>query len=133
MKKTVSILAVLFVMSAFAPQLLYAQQQVGPPGQGWYCPCSKMGMGRGCGRMGQGMGRGMGPAARLNAGKPLSEDQAKLLLQNYVDSRNVAGLKLGEIADKGNLFEAVITNSGGVPVEKVQVDKKTGWFRNISS
>ncbi|MGC8491140.1 MAG: hypothetical protein ACP5SH_05315 [Syntrophobacteraceae bacterium] len=143
MKKTLSILSMLFVMSVFAPQLLYAQQQAGPPGPGWYCP-NRM-MGGGYGRMGQGMGagmgqgmgrgmcRGMGPAVRLNAGKPLTEDQAKLLLQNYIASREVAGLKLGAISDKGNLFEAVITNNSGVPVEKVQVDKKTGWFKNIPS
>ncbi len=131
MKKTVSILMVLFVVSAFVPQLLYAQQQSGPPGQGWYCPCWRTG--GGCGMMGRGRGRDMGPAARLSGGKPLTEDQARFLLQRYIGSSDVAGLKLGEVSDKGDVFEAVITNKGGAPVEKIQVDKKTGWFRNISS
>jgi len=54
--------------------------------------------------------------------------RGSLLLQNYVASRDVAGLKLGAISDKGNLLAAGITNNGGVPVEKVQVDKNTGWF-----
>ncbi len=41
-------------------------------------------------------------------------------------------LKVGKIADKGDLYEAtIVTQKEGALVERVQVDKKTGWFRNV--
>lgn len=130
MKKAISIAAVLFLVSVLGQPFAYAQQQAGP-GQGWYCPCWRMG--RGGGMMHRGMGHGRGPAARLNRGKPLTKDQAKLMLQRYINSRYISGLKLGEVSDKGNIFEGVITTKDGAVVEKIQVDKNTGWFRNVSS
>ena len=40
-------------------------------------------------------------------------------------------LKVGEIADKGDFYEVtVVTKKEGALVERIHVDKKTGWFRN---
>jgi hypothetical protein len=137
MKKSLSILALLLAVWAFAPQFVDAQQQAGPVGSGWYCPYAGRGGGGpmmgGRGMMRQGRGCGMGPAGRLNAGNPLSQDQARNLVQNYLASESVAGLKLGAITDKGDVFEAVVTDKENSPVKKIEVDKKTGWFKNIPS
>ncbi|MGC9196633.1 MAG: hypothetical protein ACP5IL_14450 [Syntrophobacteraceae bacterium] len=138
MKKSLAVLTVLLAVCFFAPHFVGAQQQAAPMGPGWYCPYARMGgggamMGGGGGMMRHGRGCGMGPAGRLNGGNPLSEDQARTLVQNYLASGDVAGLKLGAITDKGNAFEAVVTNKENSPVEKIQVDKKTGWFKNIPS
>lgn len=132
MKKILSILTVLLAVWVFVPQFVGAQQQAaGPAGPGWYCPYARMGGGGGMMRHGRGCG--MGPAARLNGGNPITQDQAKTLVQNYLASGDVSGLKLGAITDKGTVFEAVVTNKDNSPVEKIQVDKKTGWFKNIPS
>ena len=40
-------------------------------------------------------------------------------------------LKVGKLADKGDFYEAtIVTKKEGELVERIQVDKKTGWFRN---
>lgn len=41
-------------------------------------------------------------------------------------------LTVGKIADKGDQFEAtIVTKKDGAIVDRIQVDKKTGWFRNV--
>lgn len=134
MKKMVLIGAALFLTVAFGLPLLNAQQQ-GGPSQGWQCPW----MSQGGGMMGQGGGmhHGMGccmtgPGTQFNQGQPLSKDQAQQMLDNYLASRNNPNLKIGLVADKGNVFEATITTKDGSLVETIQVDKNTGWFRNVS-
>ncbi len=54
------------------------------------------------------------------------------MLEQYLSARHNPNLKLGEITDKGTLFEAPITTKDGSLVEKIQVDKNTGWFRYVS-
>jgi len=139
MKRTILVGAVLMLALLIGMPGLYAQQQNTPPqgGQGWYCPW----MGQG-GPMHRGMGRGMGQGMRcrmmggggmsLNKGQPVTKDQAKQLLEDYVGSANNPNLKLGEITEKGDVFEATIVTKDGSLVEKIQVDKNSGWFRNVS-
>ena len=95
---------------------LYSQQQ-----GGWYCPW----MGGG-GMMEQG-----GMMTQQRAGQPVNNQQAKRLLEDYLRNRNNPNLKLGEFTEKGNVYEATIVTKEGSLVERIQVDKTTGWFRNI--
>lgn len=139
MKRTILVGAVLMLALLIGMPGLYAQQQDTPPQgeQGWYCPWMGQGgpMHRG---MGRGLGRGMrcrlmgGSGMSLNKGQPVTKDQAKQLLEDYVGSANNPNLKLGEITEKGDVFEATIVTKEGSLVEKIQVDKNSGWFRNVS-
>ncbi len=130
--------ALLFSMT-FGMPLLHAQQPQQPqqqqigPNDGWQCPRWWMGQG-GRGRMMRYRDGscGMGPRARFNRATPLTKDEAKQLLESYMSYRNNPNLKLGEIADKGDMFEAPVTTKDGSLVEKIQVDKKSGWFRYAS-
>ncbi len=140
MKKAMLIGSVLMLALIMSMPTLYAQQQgTQPQGQGWYCPWMgqgggmRHGGGMGCCMMGQGgAGQSGMMAPNLNQGQPLSKEQAKQMLDNYVGYTNNPNLKLGEIADKGDLFEATIITKDGSLVDKIQIDKKTGWFRNVS-
>jgi hypothetical protein len=40
-------------------------------------------------------------------------------------------LKVGEIEDKGYVFEAEILTKDNSLVDKILVDKRTGWMRSI--
>ena len=71
-------------------------------------------------------------APNLNKGQPLTREQAKQMLDNYVSSSNNPNLKPGDVTDKGDVFEATIVTKDGALVEKIQIDKSTGWFRNVS-
>jgi hypothetical protein len=133
----------------------YGNQQPG----GWnYCPyCgSYMGQGQGYGMgpgmmgrgygMGPGMmgrGYGMGPGMmgpQYGPGyqgpqyqqpqEPMDENTAKGLLENYLQSTRNPNLMLGKIEDKGNSFEAEIQTKDGSLVDKIIVDKRTGWMRS---
>jgi hypothetical protein len=127
--------------------------------EGWnYCPyCgSYMGPQSGYGRdpgMRHG-GRGMGPGG-MHRGwdrgsqygpqygpgyehpqyrrpqKPMEEKDAKELLEGYLESTRNPNLELGKIADKGNAFEAEIRTKDGSLVDKILVDKRTGWMRSV--
>ena len=99
---------------------------------------------KGAGMMGGGYGSGstmMGPGhgqqyGRENAPqyqqpqKPLNENQAKEMVENYLQSRNNPNLKLGKIEDKGNAFEANILTKNGSLVDKILVDKDTGQMHS---
>jgi hypothetical protein len=60
--------------------------------------------------------------------KPLTQDEAKSLLEKSLNNPN---LKVGDISDKGATYEANIVTKEGSLVDKVQIDKNTGWFRSI--
>ncbi len=116
----------------------FSQPQQGyPPGQtgsygccgqgraigpgGWYCPW--MG-GYGGYRSGTG-----DPSSYNQGGQPLTKDQAQHLVMDHIQGN--PNLKVGKLADKGDFYEAtIVTKKEGALVERIQVDKKTGWFRN---
>lgn len=155
MKKTMLAGSLLMLALLLAVPGIYAQQQASQPPQqggwgcpwmsqgyqsgqgGWYCPWCGAGMGRGMmHHRGSGMMQpGQGQAAQQTApgqtpGKPLTEEQAKLLLENYLKNTNNPNLKLGGITSKDGFYEAQIVTKDGSMVDKIQVDKNTGWFRS---
>ena len=115
-----------------------AQMGYGPMGPGYY------GMGPGMmggwsghymgpGMMGYGYGPQYGPQYApqyQRPQKPLNENQAKELVENYLRATRNPNLKLGKIEDKGNAFEANIVTKDGSLVNKVLVDKNTGWMQS---
>ena len=130
-----------------------AQMGYGPMGPGYYGMGPGMmggwsGYHMGPGMMGYGygmgpgmMGYGYGPQYGQQYGpgyapqyqqpqKPLNENQAKQLVENYLQATRNPNLKLGKIEDKGNAFEANIVTKDGSLVNKVLVDKNTGWMRS---
>jgi len=102
------------------------------PGRG---PGAHHGYGMGSGMMGRGMGPGMmgqgyGPQYQQEL-KPLTEKDVKAMLENYVQSTRNPNLKLGKIADKDQYFEAEIVTKNDSLVDKILVDKQTGWMRSV--
>jgi hypothetical protein len=90
---------------------------------------------------GYGPGYGMGPGMMYGPGyggqygypnpqKPLDEKEVKPMLENYLKSVRNPNLKLGKIQDKGNYFEADIVTKDNSLVDKIDVDKNTGWMRS---
>jgi len=110
----------------------------GMMGGGW----SGYGMGPGMMGYGYGMGPGMmgygyGPQyGRQYAPqyqqpqKPLNKNQAKEMVENYLQSTRNPNLKLGKVEDKGYAFEANIVTKDGSLVNKVLVDKNSGWMQS---
>ncbi|MBW2094056.1 MAG: hypothetical protein JRI80_04135 [Deltaproteobacteria bacterium] len=94
-------------------------------GQGGY---GMMGPGMMGGQGGYGM---MGPQYQGNR-KALTEKDATGILQNYLKANRNPNLKLGKIEDKGDAFEArIVTKKEGALVDKIAIDKKTGWMRSV--
>jgi len=135
MKRTT--LAVVLTIAAFTTYFLVSEvnaQMMGPgmgPGYGgWYCPWC----GRWMGGPGPGMGPGMMGPGMMGPGyfcKPLEEKDVKVLLENYIRSTRNPNLKLGKISDQQSYFEAEIVTKDNSLVDKIQVDKNTGWFRSV--
>jgi len=111
--------------------------------EGWVCPwCG----GHGPGIMGPGYGHGgLGPRMMGSSGgrgvmdpgyggyesaQPLTQDQAKVLVERYISSTRNPNIKLGMLTDKEKYYEAEIVTKDGSLVDTIQVDKKTGWFRS---
>jgi len=95
-------------------------------------------MGRGYG-MGSGYGRGPGSMGKApeqgeigpGAGRletPLKEDGARTVVENYLQSTRNPNLKLGKITEQGDAFEAEIVTKDGSLVDKLLVEKSTGWM-----
>jgi hypothetical protein len=63
--------------------------------------------------------------------KSLDEKDAKTILENYLKSTRNPNLKLGKIEDKGHYFEAEILTQKDSLVDKILVDKTTGWMRSV--
>ena len=105
------------------------------------------GYGMGPGMMGgQGYGYGMGPGmmgpgqgyygpsqqnpyAQQQSQKPIDKDQAKSMVENYLKSTGNPNLKLGDIKDAGQNFEADVVTKDNSLADKILVDKNTGWMR----
>ncbi len=102
------------------------------PGRG---PGAHYGYGMGSGMMGRGMGPGMmgpgyGPQYQQER-KPLTEKDVKAMLENYVQSTRNPNLKLGKITEKDHYFEAEIVTQNDSLVDKILVDKQTGWMKSV--
>jgi len=93
------------------------------------------GYGMGPGMMGPGYGYGYGSqheygSQQQQSPKPLSEDQARQEVENYLSSTRNPNLKMGNIEDKGNDYEVNIETKDGSLVNKILVNKSTGWMRS---
>lgn len=93
------------------------------------------GYGMGPGMMGPGYGYGYGPQYGYGQqyqqpSKPLSENQAKQEVENYLSSTSNPNLKMGKIEDKGNDYEVNIETKDGSLANKILVNKDTGWMRS---
>lgn len=63
--------------------------------------------------------------------QPLTKADAEQMLINFYiqDNKN---LKIGQLVDKGDYFDAtIVTKKEGALVERIDIDKKTGWFRKM--
>ena len=126
----------------------YCGQAMGPRG-GYGMGPGMMGPGMmGGGMMGRGMGPGMMGPGMMGPGyggqygpqygpqyqqprKPMEEKDAKAMLENYIQSTRNPNLKLGKIKEKDNYFEAEILTKEDSLVDRILVDKFTGWMRSI--
>lgn len=103
------------------------------PGGGTMMGPGMMG-GFGHGPMGPGM-MGTHPcleasgAAYGETAKPLTKDEATIILQGYLLRFRNQNLKVGTITEKDAYFEAEIVTKDGSLVQKLLVDKRTGWLR----
>ncbi len=102
------------------------------PGRG---PGAHHGSSMGPGMMGRGMGPGMmgqgyGPQYQQER-KPLTEKDVKGLVENYLQSRRNPNLKLGKVTEKDYYFEAEILTKNDSLVDKILVDRQTGWMRSV--
>ena len=107
---------------------------------GWDCPGRGMGGGMmGGGMMGPGGQHGYGPGYGQGYGygpqyqqpqKPMKKSDAETILKNYLAYARNPNLKLGKITDKGDSFEAEIVTKDNSLVNKLLVDKRTGWLRS---
>jgi len=96
------------------------------------------GYGMGPGIMGPGYGGyGMSPRAMWGGygpkygtpAKPLEKKDAKAAAEDYLKASGNPNLKVGSIKDAGNAFEVEIVTKNNSLVDKVLVDKNTGWIR----
>jgi len=92
------------------------------------------GYGMGPGMMGPGYGYGQPnqpyPYAQQQPQKPIDQDQAKAMVENYLKSTGNPNLKLGDIKDEGRYFEADVVTKDDSLVDKILVDKDTGAMRS---
>jgi len=85
----------------------------------------------GWGMMGGGFYQGSGPGRQYQpTGKTITMKEAQSLLNDYLKSSRNPNLKLGPIKDAGNAYEAEIMTKHNDLVDKVIVDKYTGWIRS---
>jgi hypothetical protein len=93
-----------------------------------------MGRGMGPGMMGPGYGGQYGPQYGPQYQQPrksLEEKDAKAMLENYIQSTRNPNLKLGKIKDVGHGFEGEILTKDNSLVDKILVDKGSGWMRSV--
>ena len=92
---------------------------------------SGYGMGRGMMRYnyGDGTGRGYG-RPYPSTGKAIDAKEAEAMMKDYLKSSRNPNLKLGKIKDIGKAFEAELLTKENSVVDKIHIDKNTGWMRS---
>jgi hypothetical protein len=93
------------------------------------------GYSRGSGMMGgyggYGMGRGYGYGRQSRStGKSIDAKEAEVTMKDYLKSSRNPNLKLGKIKDVGSAFEAEILTKKNDLVDRVHIDKATGYIRS---
>jgi len=158
MKKALWILPILCLSVLIVFSFSYAQQrgQGMGPGYGYqqqeqgdwnYCPYCGRPLGprgyhrgpgmmhrrgdRGPGMMGPGWGYPYGSRYQQQ-GEPLDKKEAKEIVENQLKARGNPNLKVGDIEEEENAFIAeIVTRKGDSLVDKVAINKQTGWMRSI--
>ncbi|MCF8106682.1 MAG: hypothetical protein K9K64_14465, partial [Desulfohalobiaceae bacterium] len=88
------------------------------------------GYGRGQGMRGGQWGRGQsGPYGGQQQMDPLNKNQARDLVENYVAGN--PNLQVGEVRDQEDAYLATIVTRDGSLVEKILIDKDSGWMKQI--
>jgi len=90
------------------------------------------GYGMGPGMMG-GYGYGMGPGygrQPRSTGRSIDAGEAEAMMKDYLKSSRNPNLKLGKMKDVGNAFEAEILTKKNDLVDRVRIDKITGYIRS---
>ena len=65
-------------------------------------------------------------------GQPIAKAQAKQLLEDYLKLKKNPNIKLGEITEGQDYFEAeVVTTKNGALVDKIRVNKNTGSLESV--
>ena len=101
------------------------------------------GYSRGSGMMGGYGGYGMGPGMMggygpgydygrqpRSIGKSINAKEAEAMMKDYLKSSRNPNLKLGKIKDAGGAFEAEILTKKNDLVDRVRIDKETGYIRS---
>ena len=96
---------------------------------GGYGPGYGMGPGMMGGYYGYGPGRGYGRQFQ-STGKSIDAKEAAAMMKDYLKSSRNPNLKLGKIKDTGNAFEAEIVTKKNDLVDRVHIDKATGYIRS---
>jgi len=127
MKKILIVIAVLVIGLSFSPVLGQSQMRggydhgigpgmmegYGPQGGGWYCP-----------NCGSHMGEYRQPQ------KPIDEKEAASIVGRYLESRRNPNLKTGAVKNVGNAFEVEVRTKDNSLVDKILVDKNSGWIKS---
>jgi hypothetical protein len=138
MKKVVTVgLALLLVIGVSSLVLAHGPGFRG--GHGW-----GPGYGMGPGAMHGGYGYGMGPGWGARGyghpcrawggqefGEKLTKDNVKSFLENRLAYRANPNLKVGKITEKDKYFEGEIVTKDNSLVQKLQIDKNTGFIRPV--
>ena len=96
------------------------------------------GMMGGYGTMSRGMMGGYGPPGGQGYRSPLAgstkvvnESQAEALVKNHLDTLRNPNLRVGQVSDIGSAFEVDVVTQDGSLVDKIDVDKNTGYMNSI--
>jgi len=127
MKKSMLILAIALV-TGLTVYVIEASARMGG-GHGMGTGMMGRGSGMGPGMMGRGYGQQDEPRYQQPQ-SPLGEKDARAILEDYLSSMRNPNLELGEIKDRGDAFEAEILTKDNSLVDRVLVDKNTGWMRS---
>lgn len=96
----------------------------------WFCPWCGSQENSSINRsrmMRHGWCRGQCPRDKAQNMAPMGKDDAKMLLENYVSAN--PNLKAGNITEKDDVYVGEIVTKDGSLVEKLEINKKTGWMR----
>jgi hypothetical protein len=77
--------------------------------------------------MHHGWSRGQGPREKSKQMSPINKEEVKTLMNNYVAAN--PNLKIGEVTEKDDVYVGKIVTKDGSLVEKLVVDKSTGWMK----
>jgi hypothetical protein len=71
------------------------------------------------------------PPYRGRPSEPLDKEGAGKMMESRLKSSRNPNLKLGEVEDKGDYFEAEVRTKNDALVDKLIIDKETGRMRSL--